>query len=164
MRTAVAALMVLVTGVLSVGAAASVSQEDADRRAVLAVVEKFFDTMTARDAAAARETLLIEGQFASIRDGVAQPSARVTPLSEYVEGLGAPGRLQEERMWNPTVMTHGRIAMVWAPYDFHNDNELSHCGVEVFSLLKTAEGWKIAGVTYTVEPLGCEKLGQPKRR
>ena len=28
----------------------------------------------------------------------------------------------------------------------------------------TDEEWKIAGLTYTVEPMGCEKLGQPARR
>ncbi len=45
-------------------------------------------------------------------------------------------------------MLHGRIAVVWTPYDFHNDGELSHCGIDALSLLMTDEGWKIAGVTY----------------
>ncbi|MDA1306312.1 MAG: nuclear transport factor 2 family protein [Acidobacteria bacterium] len=159
--------MVLIASVLAVNAASSPRQEgqqDTEKKAVLAVVQRFFDTMSTRDTAGARETLIIEGQFASIRDGVDQPVARMTPLTTYLEGLKAGGRLQKERIWDSTVMTHGRIAMVWTAYDFYNDDELSHCGIDVFSLLKTAEGWKIAGVTYTVEPLGCEKLGQPKRR
>ena len=167
MKSWTAALLVLVASVLGVNAASSPrqeDQEDTEKKAVLAVVQKFFDTMTTRDAAGARETLIIEGQFVSIRDGVDEPAARVTPLTTYIEGLSAPGRLQKERMWDSVVMTHGRIAMVWTPYDFHNDDQLSHCGIDVLSLLKTAEGWKIASVTYTVEPMGCEKLGQPKRR
>lgn len=44
------------------------------------------------------------------------------------------------------------IAVVWTPYAFHVDRELSHCGVDAFSLVDGGDGeWKIAGVVYTVE-------------
>ena len=139
-------------------------QVTAEEEAVLAVVQKFFDTMTARDVVGARETLIIEGQIASFREGPDRATVRTTPLKTYLEGLGSGTRLLEERMWDPTVIIHGRIAVVWTPYDFYNDGELSHCGIDIFSLLMTDEEWKIAGLTYTFEPMGCEKLGQPARR
>ena len=44
-------------------------QVTAEEEAVLAVVQNFFDTMTARDVVGARETLIIEGQIASFREG-----------------------------------------------------------------------------------------------
>jgi len=139
------------------------SQPSDEEQAVLAVVEKFFETMTSKDVAGARETLILDGQFMSIRDGGEASGPRATPLATYIEQLGAGSRLQEERMWNPEVKIHGRIAMVWTPYDFHNDGELSHCGIDVFTLLATEDGWRIAGVAFTVEPTGCETLGQPER-
>jgi len=40
---------------------------------------------------------------------------------------------------------------VWAPYDFWRDGKFSHCGVDAFDLIKTDEGWKIAGGGYTLE-------------
>ena len=46
---------------------------------------------------------------------------------------------------------HGLIATVWAPYDFWIDGKLSHCGIDAFDLIKTEDGWKIAGGVYTVE-------------
>jgi hypothetical protein len=49
----------------------------------------------------------------------------------------------------------GRIATVWAPYDFWIDGKFSHCGVDAFDLIKTDKGWRIAGGAYTVE-LKCE--------
>ena len=56
--------------------------------------------------------------------------------------------------------------MVWAPYDFHVNGAFSHCGVDVFSLVRTAEGWRIAAVAYTVEREGCapSPLGPPPGR
>jgi len=44
---------------------------------------------------------------------------------------------------------------VWTPYDFWVDGKFSHCGIDIFDLVKTAEGWKISGATYTVERTGC---------
>jgi hypothetical protein len=58
-------------------------------------------------------------------------------------------------MWDPLVLVHGRIAVVWAPYDFHINGEFSHCGVDAFTLIKTENGWQIAGAAYTIEPKGC---------
>jgi hypothetical protein len=58
-------------------------------------------------------------------------------------------------MWNPEVRVHGPIASVWTAYDFWVDGKFSHCGVDVFDLVKTAEGWKISGGAYTVERTGC---------
>ena len=159
----VAVGLAVLGGAAWAGVAPAAGQEDAEKDAVLAVVQKFFDTMTARDAAGAGESLIIEGQFSSVSDGANGPRVRTTPLVTYIEGLSSGTRLQEERMWDPVVMIHERLAMVWTPYDFHVDGELSHCGIDAFSLIKTDAGWKIAGVAYTVEPMGCAALGQPSR-
>ena len=40
--------------------------------------------------------------------------------------------------------------------DFHLDGKFTHCGTDIFTLVKTADGWKISGGIYTVEPTGCE--------
>ena len=145
------------------GVAPAAGQEDVEKEAVLAVVQKFFDMMTAKDAAGAREILIIDGQFSSVADGANGPRVRTSPLATYIERLSSGTRLQEERMWDPVVMIHQRLAMVWTPYDFHVDGELTHCGIDAFSLIKTDAGWKIAAAAYTVEPMGCRALGQPSR-
>ena len=54
------------------------------------------------------------------------------------------------------VKVHGNIAMVWAPYDLWVNGAFTHCGVDVFTLIKKSSGWKIASVSYTVEHDGCQ--------
>ena len=60
-----------------------------------------------------------------------------------------------ERIWEPTVLIHGPIAVVWAQYDLHRNRQFVHCGVDAFTLIRTSAGWRIATTTYTAEPTGC---------
>jgi hypothetical protein len=140
--------------VFALGAAPSHAQSSADRDAVLAALQVFFDTMTARDVEGARQILVPQGRF-HVMD-LARPKSEPRSFSneEYFAQLQASKQTMRERIWNPEVRVHGPIATVWTPYDFWLDGKLSHCGVDAFDLIKTADGWKIAGGAYTIES-GC---------
>ncbi len=60
-----------------------------------------------------------------------------------------------ERMWTPTVVLHGTIAEVHAPYDFHIDGKFSHCGTDLFTVVRATGEWRIASIIYTVQRTGC---------
>ena len=139
-------------------------EEKAPREAVLAAVQRFFDTMAERDAAGAAGVLVPSGRFFSARVAEGKSVTRSFTNREYLDGL--PRRKEDvlERIWEPEVRVHGRIASVWAPYDFWKDRAFSHCGVDAFDLVETPEGWKIAGGVYTVETEGCapSPLGAPR--
>jgi len=141
-------------------AAAPPSEEEA----VLRVVQEFFDTMAARDAEAQRRIMLPEGRFFSVRETEGEVRLRSFTNAESAAQLAAAQERWLERMWNPKVLVHGRIAVVWTPYDFYRDARFSHCGMDAFNLIKTGDGWKIAGGVYTVEPAGCapSPLGPPQ--
>lgn len=123
---------------------------------VVAAVNEFFRTMTANDSAGAAKTVNGEGTMFSF-----QPRGDSTFLSRSTLGsfpvmLATNKRSLVERMWNPTVLVHGKIATVWAEYDFHINGEFSHCGVDAFTLAREPMGWRIVNVTYTVERTGCK--------
>ncbi len=81
---------------------------------------------------------------------------------EFIDLLASTKNVWLERIWNPTVLVHGPIAVVWAEYDFHLNGNLSHCGVDSISLLKTSAGWKISSISDTNETSGCASpLGPP---
>ena len=127
-----------------------------DRDEVLKVVQTFFDTMTARDVEGARKILMPDGRFFPMEMRKPNSAPRSFTNEEYLAGLSKPRKeVSRERIWNPEVRVHGLIATVWAPYDFWMDGTFSHCGVDAFDLIKTADGWKIAGGTFTMEAT-CE--------
>ena len=146
--------VILISLIAALPAAAQTKQED-DKTAVLATVQAFFDTMASRDVAAARGVLMPEGRIFSVREQNGQAVTRASTVEEYLKSLGGGKQANRERMWTPEVRVHGPIAAVWTPYDFWVDGKFSHCGVDIFDLVKTAEGWKISGVTYTIERTGC---------
>ena len=136
-----------------------------DEPAVLAAVQRFFDTMASKDVEGAKEILVPEGRLFSVRTVDGQPVVRSSTFQEYLDGLKNAQEDWLERMWDPEVRIQGEIAMVWTPYDFHRNGAFSHCGIDAFNLMKIDGVWKITGGSYTVERSGCapSPLGPPKR-
>jgi len=122
-----------------------------EREAVMKTMQAFFDTMAAHDVEGARRILQPQGRFHAMTMKDGKPDVRAFANEEYFAQLQASKQKMQERIWNPEVRINGLIANVSAPYDFWIDGKFSHCGVDAFDLIKTEEGWKIAGGVYTVE-------------
>ena len=147
---AMRALAIVLTLVVSAGTVSAQSSAT-EKDAVLKTVQAFFDTMSARDVDGARAILQPQGRFHAMRIRDGKPDVRAFSNEEYFADLQASKQKMRERIWNPEVHVHGLVATMRAPYDFWIDGKLSHCGVDAFDLIKTEDGWKIAGGVYTVE-------------
>jgi hypothetical protein len=130
----------------------SLSLAAADKDDVIAVVQKTFDGMAAHDAQVIESCFLKDARLIAIRESGETSS---TDLSTFSTRIAATKSKIVERMWNAEVRVEGRIASLWAPYDFHRDGKRTHCGIDQVDLVKTADGWKIAGLIYTVVTTGC---------
>ncbi len=140
--------------------AGALCAQTSEETAVVAVAQKLFDAMAAKDGEAARAVGTADARHVAIR---ADGTFTVTSHDQFAGRLAASKGAWLERMWNPKVQVRGRIANVWAEYDFHRDGQFSHCGIDNFTMVKSAEGWKIAEIAYTVETVGCapSPLGKP---
>ena len=141
----------IVIVVLAAVGTARAQSSNTERDAVLKTVQMFFDTMTAKDVEGARQVLQEQGRFHAMRMRDGKPDVRAFSNEEYFADLKASKQLMRERIWDPEVRISGLIASVRAPYDFWIDGKFSHCGVDQFDLIKTEDGWKIAGGVYTLE-------------
>jgi hypothetical protein len=141
----------MVAVVLAATALVRAQSPATERDAVLKTVQVFFDTMNARDVDGARKVLQPQGRFHAMRLAGGKPDPHAFANEEYLADLQGSKQTMRERIWNPDVRIHGLIATITAPYDFWIDGKQSHCGTDVFDLIKTEEGWKIAGGVYTVE-------------
>lgn len=133
--------------------------------AVLAAVQRFFDTMAAKDVDGAEEVLVPEGRLFSVRVVDGEKVVRSSTNQEFLDRLKDSEGDWLERMWDADVRVRGDIATVWTPYDFHINGELSHCGIDALDLVKIDGAWMITGGSYTVERDGCPEspLGPPQR-
>jgi hypothetical protein len=125
------------------------------REQVLAVVDSALAAINRNDPIALTDLMLEEAiQFrAFVVDGVPRYRARGRAeerAMRYDEAV-------VERGFRPEVRLSGTLATVWLPYDFYLDGKWSHCGVDQFTFVRTATGWRIATIAWTIEqPPACE--------
>ncbi len=134
---------------------------DPEQAPILATVQKFFDALAAQDSTTIRGIVLPGGVYTAVRvnaDGSTKVSRR--PVDESFSTSIDPGL--NERMWSPVISRRGPMATVSAPYEFQLNGKTTHCGVDVFSLVKSDGAWKIAGLMWTQEPAACPELKAQK--
>jgi hypothetical protein len=134
-----------------VAAQASGSRAE-EQAAVVKIVQQFFDALHAKDGDRLRATCQPGAQFTSGRPAPEGYAVRSRSVETDIAHFAEAKEIWLERMWSPTVLIAGRIAVVWTRYDFHRDGKLSHNGTDCFTLIKTDAGWKIVCGAYSVEP------------
>jgi hypothetical protein len=126
-----------------------------DEAAILAVVDRFMHAVSSSDPAQLAE-LRLEGGF-NVVERPGESGATLVTRRVFKPGSGTSVAYRE-RYWDPIVHVRGSIAVVWTPYEFWNDGKTSHCGIDVFDMVKEKGTWKIANMMWTVEPDACAAL------
>lgn len=124
-------------------------------KAALKVAEDFFVALEKGDSTAFRSLFVPTAMVYTMRETNGKPvTGSRSPFSDKFR----PGTVIKERMkaTGVEVQVHGRMAVVWAPYNLWVNDVFSHCGVDVFTLIKMDTGWKIASLAYTIEKEGCD--------
>jgi len=136
----------------------AVGHQPCEESAILGVLDDYLRALSANDL-----TTMARLQTSDGMTYVAGPASNgkvgimARPNSFWVDPANADGA-GRERYWSPSVSIRGPIAVVWAPYEFWTGDKTSHCGVDVFNLVKVEQRWLIASSMWTVEPNGCDGL------
>jgi len=126
--------------------------------AVINVVNKMFTGMRKGDSSMIRSTFL-NCAFMSSFSSNAQDSLIIRfekSIDSFLKGIGTShNEIWDERIDDVKILRDGPMAVVWAPYKFYLGDRLSHCGTNVFTLVKTKSGWKIREITDTGRKDNC---------
>jgi len=89
----------------------------------------------------------------------------LSALRDHKQALKQGTEVLLERYWDAEVRMDRSVAVVSCPYDFHKDGEFSHCGLDIFTLVKHPDGWRIAGAVFSMQREGCppSPLGPVKK-
>jgi hypothetical protein len=132
--------------------------EEAEKKAVTEKVNLFFKVLETKDTALYKSLVYPDAQIWTIRPQQDTLKIASRSFSTDIANLAVMKTVIEERPISFDIKVHNNIAVVWAPYTLSMSGKFSHCGVDVFTLLKSAEGWKIVSTVYSVEPEGCASL------
>ena len=87
------------------------------------------------------------------------PRIDVVPVADHLARWERSDRVVDEEMIQRTVLVDGDMAQVWGPYYFTVDGEVSHCGINSLSMVRTDDGWKVANTSFTMEaPETCDAM------
>lgn len=124
----------------------------------LAVVQRLFDAMHAKDSAAIAATFDSTASLLGLDRRNGQESVSHLSAAEFASRIaGIPAGTEiEERIWDAEVRVDDYLAQVWTPYAFFVNGQLSHCGVDAIILMRFTDGWKIVSIADSRRRQGCE--------
>lgn len=161
MRCSTPVRLALLVG-LAVSAPSLASAQDA-RAPLLALADSALAAITRGDVVALTDLMIPEAVMFPTGDANGVP--RYVLRTREQQRTTPFGMKITERGWNGEARVAGNTATVWLPYDLYRDDTWSHCGVDTFLFVRTASGWKISAMTWSVEqPPVCPKhpQGPPK--
>jgi len=128
-----------------------------EQDAIKQTINTMFTAMRKGDSTMLRSTFAKGIAFqgvASKKDGTV--SLETENPNDFIKMVGTPHKgVYDERVTFADIKIDGPLASVWAPYKFYLDDKYSHCGVDVFQLMKTADGWKIIYIVDTRRKDNC---------
>lgn len=117
-------------------------------------IEKFFKGLNSQDTALISTTLFEEVELATVVYG--SKPVKVESVEHFLKGVyRSRGMDLEERITSYEILLDEGMAIVWAPYRFYVNGQLSHCGVNAFTLILTDKGWRILSIIDTRRKENC---------
>ena len=135
------------------------AQQSKEKDAVLKTVHQFFTALEKQDTVLLKNILLVEGQSWNVRQENDSTKWGSRSFDKSIKRWVNPHYvIHEKPLAGVEVKIHQQLATAWVPYELSVGDKFSHCGVDIFTLIKTMNGWKIENLIFTIEPNGCEAL------
>ena len=139
----------------------SQESEKKDKQQIIAVINKFFESLEKKDSLMMRQTTLDEAQIWRRYSEEKPVRSDFRYSKDFLPKMQALPNVKEIAL-DFDINIHKGMASAWVPYEFYIDEKFSHCGVDIFTLFEMDGNWKIISVAYTVEKEHCEELKQKK--
>jgi hypothetical protein len=121
---------------------------------VIGVAAAALTAITAGDWTRLTDLMVPEAQIhvSMLRDGLGSHRMRTREVERAT--TDAPPLI--ERGFDATVHIAGGLAIAWVPYDIYVGGAWSHCGIDLFTMMRIGSDWKLLNLAYTVEqPPAC---------
>lgn len=137
------------------------SQSEQDKAKAKEVVIDFFEAFHEQDSVALRKLAHPTITMQSIgKDQQGNNKVSTNSYGEFLKSIvGIPATTKfEEKLHSFEVQVNGALAQVITPYSFLVNEQLSHCGVNSFTMVKEADEWKIVYIIDTRVREGCSSF------
>lgn len=129
-------------------------------------IMNMFKGMNLGDSSMVRKSFYKDVTLVTLRsDSAGNPKFTYGNLDGFLKAVASPHEQSwNEPIWDVKIEVNGLLANVWANYAFFYGKKFTHCGIDNFQLVKTAEGWKIFYLADTRQTEGCNVPPQIKNQ
>lgn len=122
------------------------------------VVEQLFVGMRNADSSLVAKSFHPEAILQTIHKSAnGEHQVKTDDVARFKAVVAAqPPNLLDERLMGKSIQIDGAMAMIWTPYRFYLGDSFSHCGVNLFTLMHSLEGWQIVHLIDTRRKEGCD--------
>ena len=148
----------ILTLLMLLAAARSFAQTDEEQ--IKATINKVFDGMRKSDSSLVRAALHHSCTLKSIgKNKTGEVRLQEDAILGWLKQIGTKreGVIFNEKLTSYDIKVDGEMAIAWTPYEFYVNEKFNHCGVDVFTMMKTENGWKIIGIVDTRRKENCVK-------
>jgi Putative lumazine-binding len=130
-----------------------------EEASIKATINQLFEGMRKTDSTLLKETLGPSCFLKSVfKTKTGEIKLQEDAMQKWITSVGTKHTgIYDERLTAYDIKIDGEMAVAWTPYEFYISDKFSHCGVDVFTLMKTEKGWKIIGIVDTRRKEGCVK-------
>ena len=121
------------------------------------VIETFFDAFHQKDTVSLSGYFMRDARLASVQNSLDGVRTKEETVEDFIQAIGSiPDDLSfEERLLGFNVVDASGMTLVLTPYEFYVNGRFSHCGTNVFTLVKKESEWKILAL-YDTRNKSCE--------
>jgi len=149
-------LLLLTFLISNIGIHAQVT-EKSDELAIKKTLNHFFESLENQDTNLLKKVSFMEGQIWTINNIKNPTSHKMRFFRDDLTSFDPAVALLETPL-SFDIKIHNGLAVAWVPYEFRVNGKFSHCGIDVFTLVKKDKSWKIINVSYTLDTLGCDQM------
>lgn len=127
-----------------------------DIAAVKQTIKTLLNAVHKGDSSLARSVLSKDLIFQSLSIKNGETKLETLNIGDLVGAIGSPhASALDERVVYNAIKVDGDLACVWAPYKFFIGDQFDHCGLDVFQLMRTVDGWKVIYIGDTTRKDHC---------
>jgi hypothetical protein len=135
----------------SLGAGAQTAEDS-----VRQTIKNMFDGMRSSDSTLLKSAFAPGSVLQSVDSRKADVRVITESISDFIASVSKPhDKVYDERITFDLVRVDGDLAIAWTPYKFYIGDQFSHCGVNLFQLVRLAGIWKIQYIIDTRRRADC---------
>ncbi len=125
------------------------------------VIETFFEAFHQKDTTSLKNFFTIDAGLVSVQNSLGGVRTKEESVEDFIQAIGSiPDDLSfEERLLGFNIVDASGMTLVFTPYEFYVNGRFSHCGTNVFTLVKKESKWKILAL-YDTRNKSCEFSNQ----